>query len=313
MTEHPVEAVTRTCPDCGTPGSGNYCANCGEEMEPRVLRIRHYIRDVFQELLSFDSKFLHSIPALLFKPGFLAKEFVAGRRKRYLSPLKLHIIIAILMFLSIGYILRTQFDIQLTKLNKDHKIDSVFSAARQENAVNGDTTKVPTVDDIKTATDYVQGMETEVGPYVLLLCSTPTFAFCLKLLYRKRKKLFVEHLIFSLYFFSFTYLIFIPPILWLHSYLFPTSGIIVCIYLYFAIRNYYNDRGFRLVLRSLFCVISCAFIGLFAFGISSAIAYRIGVATGNLPNYFHTGITINSKPTSQSAPHVGTTQHSDSK
>src|SRR5277367_6088047 len=87
-------SVSRTCPDCGWSGVGNYCANCGEEMEPRVLRIRHYIRDVFQELLSLDSKFLNSIPALLFRPGFLATEFVGGRRKRYLSPLRLHIIIA---------------------------------------------------------------------------------------------------------------------------------------------------------------------------------------------------------------------------
>jgi hypothetical protein len=273
----------RTCPDCGWSGAGNYCANCGEEMEPRVLRIRHYIRDVFQELLSLDSKFLHSIPALLFRPGFLATEFTAGRRKRYLSPLRLHIIIAILMFLSLSYTMRTRMEYQMDTVNKRQNIDSVLSVIRQQKAQKGDTTRVPTVTQLKQTSEYVQGMVTEIGPYVLLLSSTPAFALCLALLYRKRKKLFVEHLMFSLYFFSFAYLILIPPILWLPKILFPISGIVLCVYLYFAIRRFYSDRGFALVLRSIACIISCAFIGMFAFGLSYLISWGIGVALGNLP------------------------------
>jgi hypothetical protein len=273
----------RTCPDCGWSGIGNYCANCGEEMEPRVLRIRHYIRDVLQELLSLDSKFLHSIPALLFRPGFLATEFTAGRRKRYLSPLRLHIIIAILMFLSISYITRTKFETQLDTANKQQNIDSVITAVKTRNALKGDTTKVPSVNDIKQSAEHIEGMVTEVGPYVLLLSSTPAFALVLALLYRKRKKLFVEHLMFSLYFFSFAYLILIPPILWLHKILFPLSGIVLCVYLYFAIRRFYSDRGFALILRSVACIISCAFIGVFAFGLSYLIALGIGAALGDLP------------------------------
>ncbi len=282
----------RTCPDCGWSGAGNYCANCGEEMEPRVMRIRHYIRDVFQELLSLDSKFLHSIPALLFRPGFLAAEFTAGRRKRYLSPLRLHIIIAILMFLSLSYMMRTRMETQLNDVHKRQTIDSVLSVARQQNAQKGDASKVPTLNEIKQASEYVQGMVTEIGPYVLLLSSTPVFALFLALLYRKRKKLFVEHLMFSLYFFSFAYLILIPPILWLHNILFPVSGIVLCVYLYFAIRRFYTDRGFALVLRSVACVVSCAFIGMFAFGLSYLIAVGIGVAFGNIPNNLQGSIHI---------------------
>jgi hypothetical protein len=282
----------RTCPDCGWSGAGNYCANCGEEMEPRVLRIRHYIRDVFQELLSLDSKFLQSIPALLFRPGFLAAEFAAGRRRRYLSPLRLHIIIGILLFLSINYTMRTRIETQLDTANKQQNIDSVLSVARTQSAARGDTTKIPTVNDIKHSSEYIQGMATEIGPYVLLLSSTPAFALCLALLYRKRKKLFVEHLMFSLYFLSFAYLILIPAILWLHKILFPISGIVLCVYLYFAIRRFYSDRGFSLFLRSFACIVSCAFIGVFAFGLSYLISMGIGMALGNIPNSFHGSIQI---------------------
>src|ERR1051325_10210967 len=112
-----LEAAARKCPDCGMESTGTYCPNCGEMMEPRTLRIRHYFRDVIAEFLAFDSKFLHTIPALLLKPGFLAKEFVAGRRKRYLSPMRLHIIIGILLFLSFGYFAKERSTLQL----KDEK------------------------------------------------------------------------------------------------------------------------------------------------------------------------------------------------
>jgi len=280
------------CPDCGCAGTGNYCANCGEEMEPRVLRIRHYVRDVFQELVSLDSKFLHSIPALLIRPGFLVTEFVAGRRKRYLSPLRLHIIVAILLFLAIGYTLRTRMNNQLNSAAKREQIDSALSNIRTENARQRDTTHVPTLAEIKSSSEYIQSRVTEVGPYVLLLCSTPAFALFLALLYRKRKQLYVEHLMFSLYFFSFVYLILIPPVLWLHIYLFPISGVIFCVYLYFALRRYYADRGFKLILRSLTCIFACGFIGFFAFILSYVISWGISVALGDIPSGIHGTINI---------------------
>ncbi len=290
MSEQPA---LRTCPDCGAQGTGNYCANCGEEMEPRVLRIRHYIRDVFQELLSLDSKFLQSIPALLFRPGFLATEFVGGRRKRYLSPLRLHIIIAILLFLSLSYMMRTRMEYQSSTPTNRQSIDSVLSVIRKQSAAEGDTVKIPTIDEAKRTGEYVRGMATEIGPYVLLFSSTPAFALCLALLYRKRKKLFVEHLMFSLYFFSFAYLILIPPILWFPKILFPISAIVLCVYLFLSIRKFYDDRGFGLVVRSLACIISCAFIGVFAFILSYGISWGIGMALGNLPTNWHGSIHFN--------------------
>ncbi len=264
-------------------------------MEPRVLRIRHYVRDVLQELLSFDSKFLHSIPALLFRPGFLATEFVAGRRKRYLSPLRLHIIVAILLFLSISHVMRARMEVQLDTVNKRENIDSLLTVARQQNAARGDTTHIPTVSEIKQSSETIDGMVTDVGPYVLLLTSTPAFALFLALLYRRRKKFSVEHLMFSLYFFSFAYLILIPAILWMHSILFLISGIWLCVYLYFAIRRFYEDRGVALVLRSFAGIISCAFIGILAFGLSYLVSYGIAAAFGAVPFDTHGAIHINVK------------------
>lgn len=40
--------------------------------------------------------------ALLFKPGFLTKEFIAGRRVRYLPPLRLYLVLSVVFFLVMG-------------------------------------------------------------------------------------------------------------------------------------------------------------------------------------------------------------------
>ncbi|HET6400567.1 MAG TPA: DUF3667 domain-containing protein [Candidatus Kapabacteria bacterium] len=289
-----VLIVTRACPNCGAESSGTYCPQCGEMMEPRVLRIRHYLRDIAQEVLSLDTKLLNTIPALLFHPGFLAQEFVAGRRKRYLSPLRLHIIIGILFFLAFGYTLHTRMEWQYQNPAKRQQIDTVFSKIRQQQIAKGEKPTVSNTTDFKDVGDKVNQLMQEVGPYVLLVCSTPVFALFLWLLYRKRKLLYVEHLMFSLYFFSFAYLIAIPAVLWLHRYLAPVSAVLFCVYLYFALRRYYTDRGAKLVMRTLASIFACSFIVSFAFLISYVLAAVIGVMLGELPNGVHGVFNIHS-------------------
>jgi len=289
-----VLIVTKPCPNCGAESLGVYCPQCGEMMEPRVLRIRHYLRDVAQEVLSLDTKLLNTVPALLFRPGFLAQEFVAGRRKRYLSPLRLHIVIGILVFLSLGYTLHARMEGQFQDTAKREQIDTVFSKIRQQQIAKGEKPSVTNSTELKDVSEKVNQHVQEVGPYVLLLCSTPAFALFLWFLYRKRKLLYVEHLMFSLYFFSFAYLIAIPAILWLHRYLVPVSAVLFCVYLYFALRRYYADRGAKLVMRTLASIFACSFIVSFAFLISYALAMLIGNMLGELPNGFNGTFNIHS-------------------
>ncbi len=279
--------IARPCPNCGAESSEAYCPKCGEMMEPRVLRIRHYLQDIAQEILSLDTKFFNSIPALLFHPGFLAKEFVAGRRKRYLSPLRLHIVIGFLFFIALGYTLRSRLSGELHDTAKREQIDSVFTKIREQEVARGEKPSVPDVNEFQNVSEKINERVQEVGPYALLICSTPVFALFLWLLYRKRKLLYVEHLIFSLYFFSFAYLIAIPAILWLHQYLIPISAVLFCVYLFFALRGYYADRGLKLVMRTLASIFACSFIVTFAFVISYALALLIGHALGDIPSELH--------------------------
>ncbi|WP_444943423.1 DUF3667 domain-containing protein [Microbulbifer sp. ZKSA006] len=63
--------------------------------------VRHFssiIGDLFDTLLAFDSRIWKTVPALLFRPGFLTAEYFSGRRVRYVSPVRLFIFLCITSF-----------------------------------------------------------------------------------------------------------------------------------------------------------------------------------------------------------------------
>src|SRR5207244_3362388 len=47
----------------------------------------------------FDSNFFHTVHHLLFKPGFLSKEYLKGRRGSYLHPIRMYVFTSALFFL----------------------------------------------------------------------------------------------------------------------------------------------------------------------------------------------------------------------
>jgi hypothetical protein len=83
-----------SCPNCGELGHGAYCSACGERfLTDHDLSLRHFfLKTLPHELLDLDGKFLRTIRALVFRPGALASDYVAGRRQHYLEPLRFYVI-----------------------------------------------------------------------------------------------------------------------------------------------------------------------------------------------------------------------------
>src|SRR5438045_9071335 len=91
------------CENCGGPMAGPFCAQCGQAAVDYRRSFRHIIVDVLDSFLSWDSKFFATIGWLIARPWHLTNQFLAGRRVRYVHPLRLYLLVSILFFFVVNY------------------------------------------------------------------------------------------------------------------------------------------------------------------------------------------------------------------
>ena len=77
-----------------------YCTHCGQENTEPKESLGHLIGHFFEDVTHFDSKLFTTLKDLVLRPGFLTKEYVAGRRVRYLNPIRMYIFISAVFFLA---------------------------------------------------------------------------------------------------------------------------------------------------------------------------------------------------------------------
>src|SRR3954471_25064559 len=94
----PAQPLTH-CENCGAPLAGEFCAQCGQHAIDYRRSIFRVLLDAADSFLNWDTKFLHSMNQLLIRPWHLTNDFNAGRRARYVHPLRLYLIASIVFFL----------------------------------------------------------------------------------------------------------------------------------------------------------------------------------------------------------------------
>lgn len=104
---HLLRRKKNYCQNCDYPLSSNYnfCPNCGQENNDKLVSFGTLIGEFFSNYFAYDSRFGRTIIPFLFKPGFLTKEFVAGKRNYYMHPLRLYFIISFVYFLIFSFVI----------------------------------------------------------------------------------------------------------------------------------------------------------------------------------------------------------------
>jgi hypothetical protein len=96
---HIPQRTEKDCLNCGTIVNGRYCHVCGQENVVPKETFWHMVTHFFYDITHFDSKFFTTLKDLLFKPGFLPKEYINGRRASYLHPIKMYVFTSAMFFL----------------------------------------------------------------------------------------------------------------------------------------------------------------------------------------------------------------------
>lgn len=98
--QDPDTPRSSNCLNCGVPLSGPFCAQCGQRDVPPYPSVRELAVDAFWELSGWDGRFATTVRALFRHPGMLTREFLEGRRARYISPLRLYLMASLVYFLA---------------------------------------------------------------------------------------------------------------------------------------------------------------------------------------------------------------------
>jgi hypothetical protein len=268
----PPEAGAGACPSCGAALAGDYCQACGEKRPgARDLTVRHFVADTAKEVTSLDSKLFRTLWALLFRPGHLTNEWVAGRRVPYLKPLNLCLgIFAVSLFVytasksvnvfDIRYIIESEpeYARQMGLPGDGRNYERLFAeVARRRN--------VPAEGLYDTFNEKWQRNVSLLGPVQIV-----ALAVLLQVVYYFSRRYFVEHLVFSMHFLSFSTLttVFFWPVYYFTGIRATGAGLIVAgvkflldiVYLFFAQRAVYRGHPVIVVLGAVFVFLGYFFI-----------------------------------------------------
>lgn len=91
------------CANCGAALAGKFCHSCGQPAHIH-RSLGHLFEEALHGILHFDTKAWRTLPLLFLRPGTLTRNYIEGRRARYISPLALFLFTVFLMFFVFAFL-----------------------------------------------------------------------------------------------------------------------------------------------------------------------------------------------------------------
>ena len=90
------------CTNCQTPLSGSFCGNCGQKNTSFTRPIWFLLADLTEDIISKDSKLFRTIGHIIFWPGSLTRDFMDGKRARFIPPIRFYLLCTLVFFITLA-------------------------------------------------------------------------------------------------------------------------------------------------------------------------------------------------------------------
>lgn len=87
----------KICANCGTTLLGHYCHECGQQGHLHN-KLGHLLHEFVEGIAHFDGRLWRTLPLLAWRPGRLSRDWIEGKRARYVAPLHIFLFALFLMF-----------------------------------------------------------------------------------------------------------------------------------------------------------------------------------------------------------------------
>ena len=216
------------CANCGAPVTGRYCSACGQRLEPPVHTLGHFAQVATEDLTHADSRLWRTLAALLFKPGYLTAQFLAGRRARYLPPVRLYLVLSVVFFI---WVSASQSKLQVVQLDSERGARAARVSTPFDPALPGESAQQRS-ERLCHDTVYQGPWQEQLAPLVSRACRTvaedngrsmreaflhnlpramfvflPLLAGAMMLMYWRPRHYYVEHLLLFVHNHAFAFVL----------------------------------------------------------------------------------------------------------
>jgi hypothetical protein len=132
------------CRNCDAPLTGPYCARCGQRATDYSVSLGVLAKDFADEVLSVDSRLFRSLVALFVRPGFLTRQYLIGRRARFVAPLRLYIVSSLVFFFTLTLIVRPSLQVDTPQTSLRALLESVIEDDTQADTLGAGAARVDT-------------------------------------------------------------------------------------------------------------------------------------------------------------------------
>ncbi|NLR66624.1 DUF3667 domain-containing protein [Chitinophaga varians] len=287
----------KNCLNCGTEVPERYCPLCGQENTVQHESFGHLVGHVVADIVHYDSQLLATLKYLTIRPGFLTTEYWAGRRVRYVNPIKLYIFISAVFFFFFLTLAGSQkdhnarpgiqtdlVDMEVGDIGSDYKSVAEYDSAQAAKPANKRYTGLEDRmqrrlarmrENKQSAKEVIREMFTHNLPKIMFILM-PLFALLVKWTHRKRHLVYVDHAIFTVHVHSFLFIILFVGLVvryFVHDDL-PLDLAYwgVFFYLVFALKNAYQQSFWKSLLKALLL-----YCGYFTVAVILFVAFLFGV------------------------------------
>jgi hypothetical protein len=245
------------CRNCDAPARDTYCSNCGQATALHPPTVREFTHEFLQHHVALDGSLWRTLKALLVKPGLLTADYFAGRRARYIGPLRLYLTASVVLFALVGLGDGTQIAggmVQFKVPDEPTKNDIVIAPPALGEKLSGIGFVDRAIRRISGMTRAERTAHINAGvrqylPYVLIVL-VPVLALYLKLLYWNRHRFYGEHLVVAFHAqtvaFIFAVISAIP-----FEWLTPVVTLLLFAQAFIALRRVYGGRPMPTLMREI--------------------------------------------------------------
>jgi len=201
-----MDAPDTTCLNCGHLLQGKFCSACGQKViEPCERTIKHFIYQFLGSAFFLENNFLKNLWVLLTKPGQLPLDFIEGRRKRWMPPFSLFLLINLFYF---WYVSMSDMNLSLhEQMFQPHHGHLVNYLVNKKIIAEGISLEDYAAEYNSKSTSYSNS---------LVILHVPILAVLLMLYFRK-KYFYSDHFIFALFLMAFLLLLFLFQTGWTYA------------------------------------------------------------------------------------------------